>query len=84
MMALNTLSMTFIFLSFALLCAIVSILNAWSINHVSDDAFEDGKENPNKEEYHIVGTAQNVRCMNIILTILSIMGIVISVVFISK
>lgn len=80
-MAVSTLIVVIIF---CLTYAIISVLNTWAINHVSDNAFEYGKNNQNATEYNITGTAKTARTINILLAIISILAIVASGYFMYK
>ena len=65
---------------FSTFVGILTAFNAWSINEVSTDAYDAGKESVNtSKEYHIVGTANSIRGVNIFFCILSILFMMICI-----
>ena len=60
--------------TFSTLVAILTAFNSWSMNEISTDAYSAGQKNSdNNDTYHISGTADAIRGVNITFCILSIL-----------
>jgi hypothetical protein len=68
-----------IFSVFLLFTFALCVINAFAINQVSTDAFEYGKTNNNKSTYKVVGTAYNIRLVNIVFSVLSMLCLMLSI-----
>lgn len=68
---------------FSTLIGILTAFNAWSINEVATDAFDAGKDedDDSNKEYHIVGTANAIRGVNIAFCVISIICMILCIYF---
>ena len=76
---MNAKTSLILFSVFLLFTFILCVINAFAIDQVSEVAFKNGQQNVAKSTYKVVGSAYNIRVVNIVFSVLSMLCLMLSI-----